>query len=88
MTRFINELGALASHPPAVPSSPEPESVQAFAAAMAEMEADRASVYLKFQLARWIFAGQGYRRGEEPYQSFRLLMTLRDEILHLELGRV
>jgi hypothetical protein len=82
---FINELGAFARYPPALPTSPDPESVRIFGAAMTEMENDRASIYLKFQLARWIFAGQGYPRGEEPYQSFRLLMKLRDEILHFEM---
>ena len=39
---------------------------------------------MKFLLAKVIFTGQAYDKGKPPYQDFKLLMDLRNDIVHLK----
>jgi len=79
---FINELGDTDLYD--FLFSKPPESVQAFAAMMKEIEESKGPIRLKYQVARAAFAGQAYNQGTSPFQEFTLLFKLRDEIVHLK----
>jgi len=50
---------------------------------MAEMEGSRASLESKVLMAKWILSGTAYRKGEEPFQDFKILMDLRNALAHV-----
>lgn len=75
---FINEL---ADFPAEFPDSIEPV-IATFAGLMQELEKSRASIASKFWLGRWVFASTPYDKGKEPYQSFGLLIELRNALVH------
>lgn len=50
---------------------------------LAELEASRGSVAAKFLMAAHVL-GRPYDRGANPFQDFELLVTLRNEVLHLK----
>jgi hypothetical protein len=50
---------------------------------LAEIEADRGSTALKYQITAKILSGSTFRRGEAPFQDFRNLLSLRDLLVHL-----
>jgi hypothetical protein len=62
----------------------EPTSIATFALLGRELEEGHGSVQLKFMLARAIFTGSGYKKGEQPYQDFNLLMKIRNNLVHLK----
>ncbi len=75
---FINELPEFAM---AVPVA-KPPVVEAFAALAGEVERSHGSIELKFLLASALLAGRAYDRGTQPYQDFKLLVDLRNELVH------
>ena len=81
---FINELGALAETAP--PS--DPPQVHAFASCLRIVEKTRGTTSQKFASAGKAFLGMPYDAGGEPFQSFDLLFTLRDAIVHLKSERL
>jgi hypothetical protein len=81
---FINELGALAETAP--PS--DPPQIRAFASLLRTVEESHGATRLKFALAGQVFRGMPYDTGAEPFQSFDLLFSLRDAIVHLQSERL
>ncbi len=81
---FINEVADIASHDIAQPNLSNPPSVAMFAEALKEVERSRGSIKLKFWMTKWVFSGEPYDTGAEPYQDFSLLVDLRNELLHMD----
>jgi hypothetical protein len=80
---FINEFGDLAASPLA--SSPEnPASINMAGTALKELAKSRAPVQLKYLWAKWILSGQQYDKGIQPYQDFKILIDVRNEIVHIK----
>ncbi len=80
---FINEVGDLAASPRA--SGPnDPPSVSAMGTVLQEVEEGRGSVQLKYQMAKLILSGTVYDKSQQPYQDFRMLVSLRDALAHIK----
>jgi hypothetical protein len=74
---FINELSDFANETPA--DSP----LAAFGSLMKDLNNSRASIGVRFQLAKWILSKEPFDKGQQPYQDFQLLIRLRNTIIHL-----
>jgi hypothetical protein len=77
---FINEAAEIA----AMSTDPKDRLVETFAKLMEEVEEARGSINLKFLLAKAIFAGKTYDKGEQRYQDFKQLMGLRNALVHMK----
>lgn len=80
---FINETAELASYPVPPGAGEKPPSVASLATLISEADKDRrASLGLKFQLARYCLTGAAYDISQLPYQDFSLLIDLRNSLIH------
>jgi hypothetical protein len=88
---FINELSEIPrgmesyfdKERPDLPSpGPPAPSLVSFAAIMEDLDNSRASLESKFLFARLILGGTTFDKGRQPYQDFKLLIDLRNEIVH------
>jgi hypothetical protein len=73
MTTAHLESGASVSH----------DLLRDVANTLAELEANRGSTALKYQVTAKILSGSTFPPGEAPFQDFRNLLSLRDLIVHL-----
>lgn len=53
---------------------------------LAEVETDKGSTALKYQITAKVLSGSTFPQGEKKFQDFRNLMKLRDLIVHLKPG--
>lgn len=81
---FINELADMASKKLDHLGLKQPDSVNAFAAIMEEIENSRGSIRLKFHQANLIFTGTHFDTNSQPFQDFSSLFRVRDALLHLK----
>jgi hypothetical protein len=84
---FINELTELMAMktPMLAHRGPSlPPALSAFADALTEIEESRGSTNLKYLMASQTLGGKMFDKGGQPYQDFALLMTLRNDIMHLK----
>lgn len=58
--------------------------VERFYTLLHEADDDRMALGLKYNLASIAFTGKPFVKGEQPYQDFELLITLRNWIVHLK----
>lgn len=79
---FINEVGSIAST--ASVQKVNPPAVATFGSAWTEVEESQGSLELKYMLARFVFAGAFYARGEAPFQDFANLLRVRNGLVHLK----
>lgn len=79
---FINELAECATFPPwgHEPSAP----LAGFASVMKEAEESHAQLELKYKLVKLLFTQKSYDESRPPYQDFKLLIDLRDALVHLK----
>ncbi len=84
---FINEIGELASQP-IIPGEPEPQQVQDLARLLGQVEDDRPTTLLKYQLAKLALRGTTFDKGANPYQDFAVLLDLRNSLMHLKSDRI
>lgn len=77
---YINELGAIADSP--LWSSVEDPWIRSFVSVMKELERKKESTELKYRLAKIVFSGTPYDEDKLPFQDFRLLVGLRNMIVH------
>jgi hypothetical protein len=61
-------------------SEPQP----LFLELMEEAERSRVSLESKFVLAHWTMTGKSPDRGRQPFQNFKLLVSLRNQIVHFQ----
>jgi hypothetical protein len=78
---FINECGRLAR---VVPTSERQAVVDAFATVMKELEEGRESLAVKYHLGLLVFKGTTWDEGKQPFQDFKLLIALRNELTHMK----
>jgi hypothetical protein len=84
---FINDLAVAADMAAAFGrehgiESPVLDLLADLASALVEIETDRGSVPLKYQMASKILVGHTFSRGASPFQEFRELFSLRDILAH------
>lgn len=77
---FINELSDLAKSQ----ADANPEFVASFASLTSTAEESRGSTRLKYAIAGHAFTGRAYDRSAEPFQSLDLILSVRDQIVHLK----
>ena len=63
-------------------------ALAAWSYVMRELEPTRASIRVKFSLAKAILSGTPYDKGTRPYQDFHLLLSIRDALVHMKPERV
>jgi hypothetical protein len=80
---FINEAFEMASQ--FGPRESDQKRIAAFAELGKQIEESRGSLELKYQIARWIFAGEAFNRLAAPYQDFVLLTAVRNALIHYKL---
>ena len=78
---FINECGRLAS---TIPTSERQKIVEAFESVLSELEERKEAIVVKYHLGLLVFAGAAWDEGAKPFQDFKLLLTLRNEIAHMK----
>jgi hypothetical protein len=83
---FINEFADMASTS-ANWTATDPR-VATLAAIVGELDQSRASLEAKFWFAKWILSGTNYDKGRHPYQDFKLLIDLRNSLIHLKTDRI
>ena len=76
---FINESGALARM---VPTANRQKIIEGFSAVMSELEERRESLLVKYHMALLVFSGSTWDEGSQPFQDFKLLVSLRNAIAH------
>jgi hypothetical protein len=81
---FINESIALTNM---IPTSERQDIVTAYATAMKELEDRRESLAVKYHIGIIVWSGSTWSEGLQPYQDFRLLVTLRNALLHMRPDR-
>ena len=80
---FINESFEMASQ--SRPGEFDQKRIVAFAELGKQIEESRGSLELKYQVARWIFAGEAFDGSAAPYQDFALLTAVRNALIHYKL---
>ena len=86
---FINELAEMADMVQLSRegiASTAADLLQDLANALSEVENDKGSTALKYQMAYKILSGHTFPRGDSPFQEFRQLFKLRDLLVHLRPG--
>jgi hypothetical protein len=84
---FINEwIEWVGFHTAQLPF-PAPQSVVAVADTLGPLVEERAQLELKFKLAYFLLSGKVLDQGAQPYQDFRKLIQLRNDLVHLKLER-
>lgn len=78
---FINESGVLARM---LPTSKKQNIVDGFSSVMSELEERRESILLKYHMALLVFSGSTWNEGAQPFQDFKLLITLRNALVHMK----
>jgi hypothetical protein len=81
---FINESIALAKM---IPTTEKQGIVTAYATAMSELEDRRESLAVKYHIGLIIWSGSTWSDELQSYQDFRLLVTLRNALLHMRADR-
>jgi hypothetical protein len=58
--------------------------VTAMAQAVNQVEDEKGGVLLKYLVASYMLSGQMMKRGEQPFQDFKALYTLRNDLMHFK----
>jgi hypothetical protein len=77
---FLNELIELAGD--FTNYKDAPPLVSAFAQLMSDLDKLHSSVELRFQMAHWLLTGGPYNTSSQPYQDFKLLFQMRNDLVH------
>ena len=79
---FLNELIELAQDFSLYDD--EPSIVLSFASLMSDIEKIQGSVETRFNVAHWMFVGRGYDKSASPFQDFKLLFQVRNDVMHFK----
>jgi hypothetical protein len=77
---FLNELIELAQDY----ADTEDASSAAFAQLMSDLEKLHSSIEIRFQMAHWLLTNGPYDAGSRPYQDFKLLFQVRNDLVHFK----
>jgi hypothetical protein len=78
---FINEPSGVAR---TIPSADKQRLVEGYASVMGELEDRKESLIAKYQMALLIFSGEVWNKGDTTFQDLRLLITIRNDIVHMK----
>jgi|ERR1700678_82793 len=79
---FLNELIELAQdYDDYVDPLP---AISSFALLMSDLEKVQGSVETRFNMAHWLLTGRPFAKGEQPFQNFKLLFQLRNDLMHFK----
>ncbi|MBI4657907.1 MAG: hypothetical protein HY735_03500 [Verrucomicrobia bacterium] len=81
---FINESVELAR---LVPTSDRQKVVDGYSAVMSELEERKEALLIKFHMGLLVFSGSTWDEGTQPFQDFKLLVTTRNNIVHMKADR-
>lgn len=84
---FINELMEVVeidSDSPLLISTPHSPRLLAFAKVLREIEESHGTLTLKYLMASQILSGVMFDKSSSPFQDFRLLVSVRNDIVHLK----
>jgi hypothetical protein len=81
---FINESIALAE---LVPTPERQKVVEGYRAVMVELEERKEALLVKFHMGLLVFSGSTWDEGTQPFQDFKLLVTIRNHIVHMKAER-
>lgn len=79
---FLNELIGLAQDFAEYEDAPPVTS--AFSRLMSELDKMHSSIELRIQMAHWLLVGRSYDTDSQPYQDFRLLFQIRNDLVHFK----
>jgi hypothetical protein len=77
---FLNELAEFAYDT----DVSKPEAIDALADFLIDAERSNASLETKLAVGNWILTGARFKRGEQPFQDFALLVRLRNDLVHFK----
>jgi hypothetical protein len=80
---FLNELIGLSQDYHSY-FDDQPAVVSSFAQLMPDLEKIQGSVETRFNLAHWLLTGHPYDKASQPYQDFRLLFQVRNDLMHFK----
>lgn len=78
---FINESGSIARM---LPTRKQEKILEGFASVMSELEDRKESLLVKYHMALLVFSGATWDEGAQPFQDFKLLLNLRNSIVHMK----
>jgi hypothetical protein len=78
---FINESGVLAQM---VPTSERQQLIEGFSSVMKELEERKESLLIKYHMGLLVFTGSTWDEGALPFQDFKLLIAIRNSIVHMK----
>jgi hypothetical protein len=77
---FLNELAEYAHDT----DISKPEVIDTLADFLIDAERSNASLETKLTVGNWILTGARFKRGEQPFQDFALLVRLRNDLVHFK----
>src|ERR1035441_7765562 len=81
---FINESVELAR---VVPTLDRQKVVDGYLAVMSELEERKEALLIKFHMGLLVLSGSTWNEGTQPFQDFKLLVTVRNHIVHMKADR-
>jgi hypothetical protein len=81
---FINESVELAR---LVPTSERQKVVDGYRSVMSELEDRKEALLIKFYIGLLVLSGTAWDEGTQPFQDFKLLVTIRNQIVHIKADR-
>lgn len=62
----------------------QPPVISSFAQLMSELEKIQGSIETRYNMAHWLITGRPYDKASQPYQNFRLLFQVRNDLVHFK----
>lgn len=81
---FINESAGLARM---VPTAKRQKIIDGYSSVMSELEDRKESLLVKYHMALLVFSGATWNEGDQAFQDFKLLITIRNAIVHMKTDR-
>jgi hypothetical protein len=81
---FINETAGLAR---TIATSKRQPMVEGYMSVMSELEEKKESILVKYHMGLLVFSGATWNEGDKVFQNFKLLITIRNAIVHMKTDR-
>lgn len=67
---------------------PDSERINTFVSILKEVESSRGSTRLKYLMGLTVLTDKPFDKGDQPYQDFDLLFSIRNELMHYKLEKI
>src|ERR1017187_10102608 len=81
---FINESAELTK---LVPTAQRQKIVEGYSAVMSELEERKEALLVKLHMGLLVFSGSTWDEGAQPFQDLKLLLAIRNQIVHIKTDR-